>query len=142
MDLAKGELVPGGGDLRLQVVRPSGRLSPQHRQDWSLEIAAQDGELQEVSQSQLESTFEAPAVGYAPRLVVLRKANDPEWSLQSDLGLFVRSRNERHYSKVWITFSLNEEPDKTCMIGLNSLTNTNGSRNWEEAPGMTTEILK
>lgn len=139
LDLLSSELASSGGDIRLTVIRPAGRISPTDRQDWRLVVEAVDGDLQEAEAMNSKFIFQAPTSGYKSKIVIERKSSDPKWSMQADVHLLVRSRNGRVYSKVGLSLIVNQEPE-LCWVGLQTLSNPNGSRNWEEDPRMITRI--
>jgi hypothetical protein len=129
LDLLDGKVVVDGGDLKIKLNRTDGVISPQRKADWSLSIAATDGDVQQVTPLQSRVTFEAPTGGYEKEITFERKALDPSWSMQVDTSLFLRSRNANVYSKISISFLLNEAPNSNCWLGITALSNPNGSRN-------------
>lgn len=140
LDLLTGTPVESGGDLALRINRPSERLSPENRHDWSLKIEALNGALQRVDNTQAQFIFEAPANGYLPSIELGRQANETDWSLRITFTLLVQSRSGTMHSKAAFSFRLSEEQAGISTLKLNSISNPNGSRNWEEEPGKVQRI--
>jgi hypothetical protein len=133
-DLLTGQIVPTGGDIRLMVSRSPGIMSGRNRLDWRVQIEVVDGGLME-SGGQDAITFTAPENGYLPSDTLVFSTNAPnKWSGLFNQGFFVMSRNGQVYSKLGISFRINENPDDFMYITFSGVANTNGSRNWEGDP--------
>src|SRR5579859_7948015 len=50
-------------------------------------------------------------------------------------GFYVKSRNGQVYSKLGVSFEINESTNDPMYIEFSGVANTNRSRNWEGAPG-------
>ncbi len=129
-DLVAGKIVPTGGDVRITVNRPAGEVSEHNPQDWGFEIEAVDGGLIETSGKEEAVTFAAPENGYQPSDTLTASSN------RHGIGgiqqaFFVQSRNGQVYSKIGLSFGINETPDGFMDITFSGVANTNGSRNWE-----------
>ncbi len=133
-DLPEKKIVSSGGDIKISVVRSSGDLSLRNRQDWSLEIEAVDGGLIKTS-GQESVTYWAPESGYESSSRFLFSTNTPyKWFEGFTEGFFVMSRNGKVYSKLGLSFRINEKPESFMYIRFGGVANTNGSRNWEGDP--------
>jgi len=87
------------------------------------------------SSGQEAGTYWAPESGYQPSNTVVMSTNPPhKWSDGFSLGFFVVSRNGRIYSKLGLSFRINETQDSFMYVTLGGIANTNGSRNWEGDP--------
>jgi hypothetical protein len=130
-DLLTGKIVPSGGDLRITVDRPSGIVSQRQPQDWGLKIEAVNGGLIETSFAEARVTYQAPENGYQPS-DTLAVSTTNHWSDLVQQMLFVSSRNGQVYSKVFVSLSINANPDETASVTFRGAANANASRNWEE----------
>ena len=126
-DLLEGKIVSDGGDLKIKVNRPSGIISEQHPQDWSIEVGVIDGGLIQKSDKEWGATYFAPEEGYQQGRTFTKNTGVGAF----DNTFFVRSRNGRVYSKLWLSFRINNKPDNLMSITLSGYANTNSSRNWE-----------
>jgi hypothetical protein len=132
-DLLSGKIVPEGGDIKLSVNRQPGTISGRNRLDCGVEVAAVNGGIMN-SMGQEPVTYEAPTGGYEPSLTYLFSTNPPgKWVLEFNQGFFLMSRNGQMYSKIGLSFRINESPDGDMYIGFSGIANANGSRNWEGA---------
>lgn len=130
-DLLTGQIVPSGGDIKLMVSRSPGIMSGRNRLDWSVEVEAVDGGLMD-SGGQEAVTYAAPESGYEPSMTFTFSTNAPyKWFGGFNQGFFVMSRNGRVYSKLGLSFRINDNPDDFMYITFGGIANTNGSRNWE-----------
>jgi hypothetical protein len=133
-DLLAGQIVPNGGDIKITVNRAPGIISGRNRLDWSLQVAAVEGGLMD-SGGQERVTYAAPESGYEPSVNFIFSTNAPyKWFGGFTQGLFLMSRNGRVYSKVGLSFDINDAPDGFMSITFGGVANTNGSRNWEADP--------
>jgi hypothetical protein len=134
VDLLTGTIVPNGGDLVLTVNRSPGIMSGRNPLDWSVQVEAVDGGL--MDSGGLERvTYSAPVNGYQPSMTFLFSTNAPnKWAGGFNQGFFVLSRGGQVYSKVGLSFVINQMPDGVMNIGFGGVANPNGSRNWEGDP--------
>jgi hypothetical protein len=135
-DLLAGTCVSDGGDVKITVVRPPGVISQRNKQDWSVEIEAVDGGLMD-SQGTERITYFAPATGYQPSYTIAMTATNiwpHNWFDSFNQGFYVKSRNGQVYSKLGMSFRLNNNPDDPMYIRFGGVANTNGSLNWEGDP--------
>jgi hypothetical protein len=133
-DLLAGQIVPSGGDIKLMVYRTPGVMSGRNRLDWSIRIEAIDGGLMDSS-GQEAVAYAAPESGYLPGMTFNFATNAPnKWEEGFNQGFFLMSRNGQVYSKLGLSFRINEETDGFMYVKLTGIANVNGSRNWEGAP--------
>jgi hypothetical protein len=77
-------------------------------------------------------TYSAPENGYQPSRTFMFSTNPPDkWFGGFNQGFFMTSRNGQVYSKVKLSFNINDAPDGLMSVTFNGVANTNGSRNWE-----------
>ena len=130
-DLLTGQIVPTGGDIKLTVSRSPGIMSGRNRLDWSVQVEAVDGGVME-SGGQDAVTFAAPENGYLPSDTLIFSTNAPhKWFGLFNQGFFVMSRNGQVYSKIGLSFRINENQDDFMYVTFSGAASTNGSRNWE-----------
>ena len=131
-DLLTGKIVPTGGDLKITVIRPPGVVSLRSRQDWSLQIESVEGGLIETSIGEARVTYAAPESGYQPTDAFLFSTNAPhKWFGGFDQMFFISSRSGQVYSKVFLSFNMNRNPDDPMSLSLRGVANANNSRNLE-----------
>lgn len=135
-----GSIVDSGGDVIIQVTRPPGQIGLSAKANWSIRITPVQGGLIRVEEDVLQVTFQAPDSGYEMEELALRDTVDKDWSIQYGGHFFVRSRNGAVYSKFSMSFLLNEDPQRPCVLNIKSLSNPKASRNWEEDPAKITTI--
>lgn len=141
-DLLTGDIVPVGGDVRLTVSRLPGVISVRNRLDWSVQIEAVDGGVMD-SGGQEQVTYEAPESGYLQSLTFNFSTNEPHgWSGGFNQGFYITSRNGQVYSKLGLSFVINEKPDDFMSVAFGGVASTNGSRNWEGDPSTWNNIVK
>ncbi|MGH7990146.1 MAG: carboxypeptidase-like regulatory domain-containing protein, partial [Limisphaerales bacterium] len=128
-DLVAGKIVPTGGDVRITVNRPAGEISMRNKQDWGFEIGAVDGGLME-SGADAAVTYAAPLDGYEPSDTLTASGNGHGIELIQQ-SFFIKSRNGQVYSKLSLSFDINETPDGLMDISFSGVANPNRSRNWE-----------
>jgi hypothetical protein len=129
-DLLAGKIVPNGGDLSVTVERPAGVVSQQQPQDWGLKIEAVDGGLIETSFVEARVTFQAPENGYQPSDTIHMSTTN-HWSNLDEQMFFLSSRKGQVYSKVYLSFLINPNPQDPAAISFRGAANANASRNWE-----------
>jgi len=130
-DLLAGKIVPAGGDIKLTVSRSPGIISERSRLEWSVQVEAVDGGVKQCS-DQEALTYQAPESGYQPEINYIFSTNPPyKWFGAFNNGLFLTSRNGKIYSKLGLSFRINDTPDGLMYITFSGVANTNGSRNWE-----------
>ena len=134
IDLLTGKVVPSGGDIRLTVSRSPGIVSERTLQDWGIKIEAVDGGLMD-SDGQERIIYWAPESGYQAEYE-FTFSTKPQygWNGGFTKGFFIKSRNGQVYSKLGISFAINQTPDEPMDISFSGIANTNGSRNWEGDP--------
>lgn len=126
-DLAAGESVPSGGDLKITVNRPAGEVSEHNPQKWSINLEVVGGGFIETSDQESAITFSAPEGGYVPSGIFTN--NNGTDGLDKDF--FIESRNGQVFSKFSFSMGINNEPDGMMYIAFHGVANTNSSRNWE-----------
>ncbi len=130
-DLIAGQIVNSGGDIKLLVNRSPGLISGRNRFDWSVQVEAVNGGLMD-SAGQERITYMAPGAGYEPRTNIIFSTTAPyKWYGGFSQGFFGVSRNGQVYTKIAISFNINDEPDGLMSIVFRGIASTNGSRNWE-----------
>jgi len=130
-DLIAGQIVNSGGDIKLLVNRSPGLISGRNRLDWSVQVEAVNGGLMD-SAGQERITYMAPDAGYESRTNLIFSTTAPyKWYGGFIQGFFAVSRNGQVYTKILISFNINDEPDGLMSIGFRGIASTNGSRNWE-----------
>ena len=133
-DLLAQTLVPSGGDVKLTVNRTPGDISGRNRLDWSVRVEAVDGGVMD-SAGQDRVAYAAPDNGYQPGITFNFSTNAPyKWAGGFTQGFFLRSRNGQVYSKLGLSFDINDASDGFMSITFGGVANTNGSRNWEGDP--------
>jgi hypothetical protein len=133
-DLLTGKVVPTGGDVKITVNRAPGVISGRNRLDWSVQIEAVDGGLMD-SGGQDRVAYAAPDNGYQPGMTLIFSTTPPhKWAGGFTQGFFLMSRNGQVYSKLGLSFDINDAPDGFMSIAFGGVANTNGSRNWEGDP--------
>ncbi|HUE37308.1 MAG TPA: hypothetical protein VMO20_07950 [Candidatus Acidoferrum sp.] len=130
-DLVAGKVVPTGGDLEAVVTRASGSLSKKNPGDWSIDLKPVKGGIIESDYQAAQVTFEAPAEGYQDDYLVQMNSDDPAWHDGIDQEFFLKSRDGQVYSKFYLVFGINREPDDPLYFQFKGVANMNGSRNWE-----------
>ena len=130
-DLIAGQIVNSGGDIKLLINRSPGLISGRNRLDWSVQVEAVNGGLMD-SAGQERITYMAPGAGYEPRTNIIFSTTAPyKWYGGFSQGFFGVSRNGQVYTKIAISFNINDEPDGLMSIVFRGIASTNGSRNWE-----------
>jgi len=141
-DLLAGKIVSAGGDIKLTVNRSPGVISGRNRLDWSVQVEAVDGGVMD-SGGQEAVTYAAPESGYEPNMAFVFSTNPShKWFEEFNQGFFVMSRNGQIYSKLGLSFRINENPDDFMYITLGGVASTNGSRNWEGDPNTMNAVVK
>lgn len=140
LDLLRGELTQDRGDIAISLERPVGNVSTKEPAKWAVVFTPTDGEIQQATDFSFQWVYEAPTGGYQGNLRIEKLPGDRKWSTYVGVGLFIISRHGKIHSKVSIGLHLNEEENAPCVLRITSLTNPNGSRNWEETPGRVTMI--
>lgn len=127
-DLLAGKVVSAGGDLKITVGRAPGVMSGANRLDWSVRIEPVGGGLLDSTGLE-ETTYWAPTEGYQPAITIAFSTN--AWNGGFNRGFFVTSRGGQVYSKLGLTFTINQKPEDPMYIAFGGVASTNGSRNWE-----------
>lgn len=126
-DLVAGQIVPSGGDLTITVNRPTGIISQQHPQNWSIDLVVVGGGYIETSPEEAAITYAAPGGFYQPS-GTFGNNNGPDLV---DEMFFIQSRNGQVFSKIRLLFGINATPERDMTITISGVANTHGSRNWE-----------
>ena len=129
-DLVAGTVVPVGGDISITVNRPAGEVSEHNAQDWGFEIEAVNGGLIETSGKEEAVTFAAPESGYQSSDTLTASSNRHGIGIIQQ-AFFIQSRNGQVYSKIGLSFAINEKQDGLMDITFSGVANKNSSRNWE-----------
>ncbi len=129
-DLIAGKVVPAGGDLKITVNRPSGEISEHNPQQWSIDVEVIGGGFIATSDQEWKITYFAPDDGYQPAGTFTN--NNGIGSVNEIF--FIKSRDGQVYSKLALSFSINETQDGFMNVRFRGIANTNGSRNWEGDP--------
>jgi hypothetical protein len=130
-DLVAGKVVPTGGDLEVVVTRAPGPVSKKSPGDWSIDLKPVNGGILESDFRTAQITFEAPADGYQDNYLVQMNRDDPAWHDGFDRQFFLKSGDGRVYSKFYLVFGINREPNEPLYFQFRGVANANGSRNWE-----------
>jgi hypothetical protein len=117
------------------VNRPPGEISLRSKQEWGLQVEAVQGGLIQTSMGESRVTYAAPEDGYQPSATFLFSTNAPQkWFTGFDQMLYLKSRSGEVYSKVLISFEINENVSDPISLRFRGIANTNSSRNWEGDP--------
>ena len=142
IDLLMGNIVSSGGDVKLTVNRSPGVISGRRRLDRSLQIEAVDGGLMD-SRGQERIMYAAPDGGYQPSMTFTFSTNAPfKWFGGFKHGFFLSSRNGQVYSKVGLSFDINDAPDGLMSATFRGIANSNHSRNWEGDPNTMNAVAR
>jgi len=126
-DLVAGKIVPSGGDLKITVKRPSGEISERNPQLWGIDVEVIGGGFIETSMQEWRVTYFASVDGYQSSGTF---TNNNGIDSVNEI-LFVKSRDGQVYSKLGLSFDINETPDGFMNVRFRGVANTNASRNWE-----------
>jgi len=129
-DLVAGKIVPSGGDIKITVNRPAGEISEHNPQQWSIDVEVVGGGFIETSEQEWRVAYFAPEDGYQPSGTF---ANNNGIGSVNEI-FFVSSRDGQVYSKLGLSFDINETPDSLMHVKFRGVANTNASRNWEGDP--------
>ncbi len=140
LDLVRGMMVSELGDLILRIPRPPEMASTNQGVRWAVELASEGGGIQLMDDMLMRAAYEAPADGYQQSIHLEKLPNDPQGTESMTRGAALRSREGMVYTKLGFTVGFRKEPDQPGWIRVSSLSNTNGSRNWEEEPSKITRI--
>ena len=127
-DLLAGKVVPAGGDIKMTVSKES-RNVPNSGEVWNVRLEAVNGGLID-STGQERITYWAPAEGYQP----VANLTFPTGVAGLSRSFFAMSRSGQVYSKLRVSFRINEETDGFMYVAFRGVANGNGSRNWEGDP--------
>ena len=110
-DLLAGQIVPTGGDIKLTVSRSPGIMSGRNRLDWSVQVEAVDGGVMDpADKKELLMLRQKMATNQA--MTFMFSTNAPyKWAGGFDQGFFLMSRNGQIYSKLGLSFRINDNPD-------------------------------
>ena len=133
-DLVAGTIVTNGGDLQITISRPPGIISGRNPQWWKVKFDVVGGGL--MNSFDERTTYFAPENGYEPSKIISSSDRLPEGGTGGfHTGFYIKSRNGQVYSKIGVSFRVNEKPDDLMYIEFGGIANTNYSRNWEGASG-------
>jgi len=130
-DLIAGQTVPSGGDLEAVIKRASGSLSKKSPGDWSIDLKPVNGGIKESDYQAAQFMFEAPVEGYQHDYFLQMNGNDPAWHDGIDKEFLLKSRDGQVYSKFYLVFGINREPNDSVYFQFKGAANANSSRNWE-----------
>lgn len=131
-DLLKGCPVTSGGDLRVSLSRKSGPIEGRETGcAWEIAIASVDGGV--MAAADQFAPF-APEEGYQPAMTLRVAPDDPGWTPDKSVGLYLKSRGGACYGHVVVRLRLGSDgPTTGCSIL--SFINPAGERNLEPTPG-------
>ncbi len=129
-DLVADKIVPSGGDLKITVNRPSGEISERNSQQWGIDVEVIGGGFIETSIQEWRVAYFAPTDGYQPSGTF---TNNNGVDSANEM-FFIKSRDGQVYSKLGLSFDINETPDGLMNVKFKGVANTNASRNWEGDP--------
>jgi hypothetical protein len=130
-DLVSGRETTVGGDLRVALLRTPQQVKwGQRNYEWTLTVEPVDGG---IIVSNDEQMYRAPADGYQPKLVVHMAADDPKWTDEMSVELYLKSQGGKHYSAVKLDVMVGSEKPATG-LSFRSYLNPTGSRNLEYDP--------
>jgi hypothetical protein len=133
VDLLAGKIVDSGGDVRIYYIRSSTQTNPLKPFDWSYRIEPVDGGIQTTDEIGFYDTYLAPTLGYQTSFERSFSADDPRSVAQDSRFFFVKSRDEKVFSKFGLSINAGLDPDKPArMQFFRGVANPNGSRNWEQ----------
>lgn len=133
-DLVAGTIVTNGGDLQVTISRPPGIISGRNPQWWRVKFETVGGGL--MNSFEERTTYFAPETGYEPSKTISSSDRLPEGGTGGfHTGFYLKSRNGQVYSKIGVSFRVNEKPDDFMYLEFGGIANTNYSRNWEGASG-------
>jgi len=130
-DLLTGKVSDSGGDLQVVITRAPGSISKQNPGDWSIEFKPVSGGIMESDDATYRVSYEAPADGYQNSDLVQMNHDNPAWFDNIQRVFFLTSRNGQVYSKFYMDFGINGDPNGTIWFQFKGTANANGSRNWE-----------
>jgi hypothetical protein len=129
-DLVSGNIVASGGDIQIKIIRPIGIISEHNPQNWGFKIEAVEGGLIETTSQEASVTYAAPESGYLSSDALAASSNHHGVGLIQQ-EFFIQSRNRQVYTKLGISFRINDTPSSLMSITFDGAANANGSRNWE-----------
>lgn len=128
VDLAKGIRVEndaGPFDISIKVQSTSyGVTNAGHKYDWSFSLSAVDGGLVATDDPH---PFEAPEGGYVSPVTAEYPSANKAWRGSEERKCYVRSRRGALYAMIDVTVYAYR--DGKALVRINSVVNTNGSRN-------------
>ena len=130
-DLLAGKIVTSGGDIQITVKRPQGVISEHNQQGWGVLVTAVDGGLIQTTVAESRIEYWAPEAGYKPSCEFVLSTTNHTWSGGIHEMFFVESRGGGAFSKIFLSFNINENPEGLASVTFRGAANTNGSRNWE-----------
>jgi hypothetical protein len=133
-DLLTGGVSDSGGDLKIVVTRTQGPFSKRNPGDWSIEVSPVNGGIMESDSATYRVTYEAPAEGYQSGDLVQMNHDNLAWFDNVQKVFFLSSRGGQVYSKFYLNFGINDDPNEPLWFQFKGVANANGSRNWEGAP--------
>ncbi len=128
-DLIAGKIVSTGGDVKMTVEKVPVDSTPGSAENCNVQIGAVGGGIMD-SGGQERTTYWAPAEGYQAQSAFTIPPNGAGMSR----GYFITSRDGQVFSKLYLSFRIDEQPGGLMYVTLQGIANTNGSRNWEGDP--------
>jgi hypothetical protein len=123
-DLLAGKVVPTGGDIKMTVRKVPGSINS--GEVWNVQLEAINGGMID-STGQERITYWAPAEGYQP----IANLTFPTGVGGLSRSFFAVSRSGQVYSKLLVSFRINDETDGFMYVAFRGVANGNRSRNWE-----------
>lgn len=127
-DLLSGAKTQSGGDLRVALDRnPRQIVYGQRNYEWTLTIESLNGGMIESNDEQM---YRAPADGYQPKLVVHMAADNPDWTDEKSVELYLKLRGGTMYGRAELKVLVGSDRATTPFY-ITAFLNTRGSRNLE-----------
>ncbi len=128
-DLLNGESTHG--DLRVALTRVPQKIEwGQRNYEWIATIEVPDGGLIVSTHEQM---YEAPTDGYRLKFVIHVRPDDPDWSDEKSVALYLKLRGGRFYGRAELRFMVGAVREITPFSSI-SFMNPSGSRNLEYDP--------
>lgn len=131
VDLLNGTAVSAGGDLRVSLKRDPQQITwGQTHYNWTVTIEAVNGGIIESADEQM---YRAPVDGYQSKLVVHMPPNDPQWTDQKSVTLYLKLRGGKYYGRATLELMVGSDRQMTP-LSITSFVNPSGGRNLEYDP--------
>jgi len=119
------------GDLQVIITRAPGLLSKRNPGDWSIELKAVNGGIIEADDAAYRVTYQAPMDGYQGNYRVQMNHDDRAWFDNIQRVFFLTSRSGQVYSKFYLDFAINDDPNGSMWFQFKGVANPKSSPNWE-----------